>query len=130
MSRAGTVTHRLPASHSATGLMFRRPRLLATLVLMLALGACTLDLRRPPAAQWSTRTALGAVHLYQRTASPLMPALGVPLQLPVLLLDQEWHQREQPQVGQDNHDAPVLRHRTRGDRFTHCLLYTSPSPRD
>jgi putative membrane protein insertion efficiency factor len=77
MSRAGTVTHRLPASHSATGLMFRRPRLLATLVLMLALGAFTLDVRRPPGAQWSTRAAIGVVHLYQRTASPLMPALGV-----------------------------------------------------
>jgi uncharacterized protein len=77
MSRAGTVTHRLPASQSATGLMFRRPRLLATLVLMLALGACTLDVTRPPGAQWSTRAAIGVVHLYQRTASPLMPALGV-----------------------------------------------------
>ena len=77
MSRAGTVIHRLPASHSAAGLMFRCPRLLATLVLMLALGACTLDVRRPPGAQWSTRAAIGLVHLYQRTASPLMPALGV-----------------------------------------------------
>lgn len=63
--------------HSATCLMLRRPRLLAALVLVLAVGACTLDMRRPPTAQWSARAAIGLVHLYQRTASPLMPALGV-----------------------------------------------------
>ena len=57
--------------------MFRRPRLLAILVFVLSLGACALDVRRPPAAQWSTRAALAVVHLYQRTASPLMPALRV-----------------------------------------------------
>ena len=59
------------------GLMFRRPPLLAILVLVAALGACAIDATRPPPARWSTRAALGAVHLYQRTASPLMPALGV-----------------------------------------------------
>ena len=57
--------------------MSTRTRLRTTLVLVLLLGACALDGRRPPAAQWSTRAALAVVHLYQRTASPLMPALGV-----------------------------------------------------
>jgi len=57
--------------------MFTASRLRATIVLVLVLSACVLDVRRPPAAQWSTRAALAVVHLYQRTVSPLMPAVGV-----------------------------------------------------
>ncbi len=41
---------------------------------MLALFA--FDLLQPPAAQRSTRLVLGAIHLYQRTLSPLLPAFG------------------------------------------------------
>ena len=57
--------------------MSTRTRLRTTIVLVLLLSACALDGRRPPAAQWSTRAALAVVHLYQRAASPLMPAVGV-----------------------------------------------------
>jgi putative membrane protein insertion efficiency factor len=57
--------------------MMTRSRLLAVLVLMLSLGACALDVRRPPSAQWSTRAALAVVHAYQRTASPAVAGLGV-----------------------------------------------------
>jgi hypothetical protein len=35
------------------------------------------DLFRPPAAQLSTRGALGAIHLYQATLSPLYARAGV-----------------------------------------------------
>jgi putative membrane protein insertion efficiency factor len=35
------------------------------------------DLRRPPADQWSTRASLGAIHLYQATLSPLYARAGV-----------------------------------------------------
>ena len=52
-------------------------RLLATCGLTASLGACALDMSRPPSAQWSTAAAVAAVHLYQRTASPMMPAVGV-----------------------------------------------------
>ncbi|HSS78525.1 MAG TPA: membrane protein insertion efficiency factor YidD [Thermoanaerobaculia bacterium] len=44
------------------------------------LAACLLlvfDLSRPPREQLSARTLLGAIHLYQRTLSPRMGALGV-----------------------------------------------------
>jgi putative membrane protein insertion efficiency factor len=35
------------------------------------------DLLRPPAEQLSTRAALGAIHLYQATLSPLYARTGV-----------------------------------------------------
>lgn len=35
------------------------------------------DLNRPPAAQLSTRAALGAIHVYQATLSPLYARTGV-----------------------------------------------------
>jgi putative membrane protein insertion efficiency factor len=57
--------------------MFTRRRVLATFAIALLLGACGLDVSRPPSAQRSTAAALGIVHLYQRIASPLMPVLGV-----------------------------------------------------
>jgi putative membrane protein insertion efficiency factor len=34
------------------------------------------DLARPPASQWSTRAALGAIHAYQATLSPFYERLG------------------------------------------------------
>ena len=39
--------------------------------------AIALDLRRPPSAQWSTAAAVGGIHLYQATLSPLYAKLGV-----------------------------------------------------
>lgn len=42
---------------------------------MVALAA--IDLQRPPAAQWTTRAAVGGIHLYQRTLSPVYDRLGV-----------------------------------------------------
>jgi uncharacterized protein len=43
----------------------------------LLLAACFLaslgwDVTRPPASQWSAAAAVSAIHLYQRTASPLL----------------------------------------------------------
>ena len=43
-------------------------------VCLLALG---LDLSRPAPRQLSARTLLAAIHMYQATLSPQMPALGV-----------------------------------------------------
>ena len=57
--------------------MVTRRRLLAACALTASLGACALDVSRPPSAQWSAAAALALVHLYQRTASPIMPAVGV-----------------------------------------------------
>jgi putative membrane protein insertion efficiency factor len=39
--------------------------------------AATVDLRRPPPAQWSTRAAVAGIHLYQATLSPLYARAGV-----------------------------------------------------
>jgi putative membrane protein insertion efficiency factor len=39
--------------------------------------AAALDLRREPADQLSTRAAVGAIHLYQATLSPLYERMGV-----------------------------------------------------
>ena len=39
--------------------------------------AFALDLRRPPDRQWSTAAALGGIHLYQATLSPIYGRLGV-----------------------------------------------------
>ena len=38
--------------------------------------AIALDLRRPPSAQWSTAAAVGSIHLYQATLSPLYSRMG------------------------------------------------------
>jgi uncharacterized protein len=45
----------------------------ATVVLI----AIALDLRQPPASQWSTAAAVGSIHLYQATLSPVYAKLGV-----------------------------------------------------
>ncbi len=34
------------------------------------------DVTRPPASQWSAAAALSAIHLYQRTAAPLLARTG------------------------------------------------------
>ena len=39
--------------------------------------AVALDLRRPPSDQWSTAAAVGSIHLYQATLSPIYARLGV-----------------------------------------------------
>ena len=43
----------------------------------IVLIAIALDLRRPPADQLVTRTAVGAIHIYQATLSPLYSRLGL-----------------------------------------------------
>lgn len=53
----------------------RRRRLIAAALLIVA--PLLWDLARPPGEQASARFLLGAIHLYQRTLSPLMPRLGV-----------------------------------------------------
>lgn len=39
--------------------------------------AVALDLRRPPSDQWTTAAAVGAIHAYQATLSPVYGKLGV-----------------------------------------------------
>ena len=38
--------------------------------------AITLDLRRPPSSQWTTAAAIGGIHVYQATMSPLFTRMG------------------------------------------------------
>ena len=47
---------------------------IAVAVLVIAIA---IDLRRPPAAQYTTRAALVGIHAYQATLSPLYDRLGV-----------------------------------------------------
>jgi len=49
-------------------------RLLAAAALVLI--ALSLDLQRPPSAQWATAAAVGAIHVYQATLSPIYGRLG------------------------------------------------------
>lgn len=44
------------------------------MILFIAIAA---DLRRAPSAQWSTAIAVGSIHLYQATLSPIYAKLGV-----------------------------------------------------
>jgi putative membrane protein insertion efficiency factor len=44
---------------------------------LLFVGLAVADLCRPPADQLTARGLLAAIHLYQATLSPRMPALGV-----------------------------------------------------
>jgi putative membrane protein insertion efficiency factor len=46
-------------------------------VAILILIAIALDLRRPPSAQWSTAAAVGSIHVYQATLSPIYAKMGV-----------------------------------------------------
>ncbi|HJU43331.1 MAG TPA: membrane protein insertion efficiency factor YidD [Vicinamibacterales bacterium] len=52
-----------------------KKRLGAAIAIILV--AIALDLRRAPAAQLVTRSALGVVHVYQATLSPLYTRLGL-----------------------------------------------------
>jgi len=52
-----------------------KKRLLAASAILLI--ALALDLRRPPSEQLSTRAAVGGIHLYQATLSPLYARMGV-----------------------------------------------------
>jgi|SRR5687767_3909754 len=52
-----------------------KKRLWAAIAIVLI--AIVLDLRRAPADQLATRAALGAIHAYQATLSPLYERLGV-----------------------------------------------------
>jgi len=47
-----------------------------SLVVLLA-AALGRDLTRPPSEQWTARFLIASIHLYQRTLSPHMDALGV-----------------------------------------------------
>lgn len=49
----------------------------ALVAVALLLIAIALDLRRPASSQWSTATAVGGIHLYQTTLSPLYEQIGV-----------------------------------------------------
>jgi hypothetical protein len=49
----------------------------ALTVVALVLIAIALDLRRPPSSQWSTAAAVGGIHLYQATLSPVYAKMGV-----------------------------------------------------
>lgn len=55
--------------------MTRRRRWLAAVLAVALLLA--LDLSRAPADQLTARALLGAIHLYQATLSPRLPAIGV-----------------------------------------------------
>jgi putative membrane protein insertion efficiency factor len=46
-------------------------------VVALLIVAIAVDLRRPASAQWSTAAAVGGIHLYQATLSPVYERLGV-----------------------------------------------------
>ena len=52
-----------------------KKRALAAIALVML--AIALDLRRPPSSQWSTAAAVGGIHLYQATLSPVYERIGV-----------------------------------------------------
>lgn len=52
-----------------------RRRLWAAIAIVMI--AIALDLRRPPPEQLAARVAVGAIHVYQATLSPLYARLGV-----------------------------------------------------
>lgn len=52
-------------------------RLRALAAASIVILAVTLDLRRPPEDQWLTAAAVGGIHLYQATLSPVYARTGV-----------------------------------------------------
>src|SRR5215203_3441796 len=52
-----------------------RTRALAAVAFLVL--AIAVDLRRAPSSQWSTAAAIGGIHLYQATLSPVYERIGV-----------------------------------------------------
>jgi uncharacterized protein len=52
-----------------------KTRLWAAIAIVFVI-AIALDLRRPVSAQWTTAAAVGSIHLYQATLSPLHAKMG------------------------------------------------------
>jgi putative membrane protein insertion efficiency factor len=52
-------------------------RVVPWLVAALVGGLFAWDASAPPSRQWTTRTAIAAIHLYQRTASSKLPSIGI-----------------------------------------------------
>ena|SRR6187402_2074931 len=48
----------------------------ALAVIAVLLIAIAIDLRRPPSSQWTTAAAVGSIHVYQATMSPLYARMG------------------------------------------------------
>jgi uncharacterized protein len=59
------------------GRKFARARRVVLFVSASLVAGLAWDLTRPPASAWSNRTAISAIHLYQRVASPLLSSAGV-----------------------------------------------------
>jgi putative membrane protein insertion efficiency factor len=53
------------------------PRVLAWTVAAAAGALFAWDASAPPSRQWTTRAAVAGIHVYQRTASARLPALGI-----------------------------------------------------
>ena len=49
----------------------------ALALIAIVLVAIVLDLRRPPSAQWTAAAAVGGIHVYQATLSPVYTRIGV-----------------------------------------------------
>lgn len=54
----------------------RRFKLLLASALLVLAGVCAADLARPPQEQLTGRAMIAAIHLYQRTLSPVLAASG------------------------------------------------------
>jgi putative membrane protein insertion efficiency factor len=65
---------RTVSSFSFPGL---RPGLRFGAIAIVLLLAVALDLRRAPSEQWTTAAAVGGIHLYQATLSPIYGRMGV-----------------------------------------------------
>jgi putative membrane protein insertion efficiency factor len=48
----------------------------ALAVIAILVIAVALDLRRPPSSQWTTAAAIGGIHVYQATISPIYARMG------------------------------------------------------
>lgn len=60
----------------SSGRYSRSAKLRAAAVGVALLFAVVIDLRRPPSDQWSAAAAIGGIHVYQATLSPLQARLG------------------------------------------------------
>ncbi|HUQ88998.1 MAG TPA: membrane protein insertion efficiency factor YidD [Vicinamibacterales bacterium] len=57
--------------------MLKSSKLRFGAVAILILIAIALDQGRPPSSQWSTAAAVGSIHVYQATLSPIYAKMGV-----------------------------------------------------